>query len=129
MTLLESLHIRSVRVPAIVILLTNLLAWFHLLPVFIQLLLNSSSCVYIGCILSTKITKDKEGALQSYSKSMGEDEEVIGMDQAKRFPLVASAFLLGFYVLYKFVSKDLVNALISLQFSIATVVSTSSLVS
>lgn len=44
-----------------------------------------------------------------------------------RFPLVASAFLFGFYVIYKYVSKDLVNILLTVQFSIATVISSANL--
>lgn len=50
------------------------------------------------------------------------------MKEAKKFPIVASAFLFGFYILYKYVSKDLVNALISIQFSLATIISTSGLI-
>lgn len=44
-----------------------------------------------------------------------------------RFPLVASAFLFGFYLIYKYVSESLVNILLTIQFSIATVISTSNL--
>jgi|JI81AbrownRNA_FD_contig_31_586119_length_682_multi_2_in_0_out_0_1 hypothetical protein len=44
-----------------------------------------------------------------------------------KFPIVASAFLFGFYLIYKYISKDLVNILLTIQFSIATVISTSNL--
>jgi hypothetical protein len=44
-----------------------------------------------------------------------------------KFPIVASCFLFGFYLLYKFVNKDIVNFLITLQFCLATVISTSNL--
>jgi minor histocompatibility antigen H13 len=44
-----------------------------------------------------------------------------------RFPIVASAFLFGLYVIYKYVSETLVNGLLTAQFSIATVISTSNL--
>jgi len=42
-----------------------------------------------------------------------------------KFPIIASIFLFGLYVVYKFVDKDLVNHLITLQFCLATVISTS----
>jgi hypothetical protein len=44
-----------------------------------------------------------------------------------KFPIIASIFLFGFYLLYKFVNKDIVNFLITLQFCLATIISTSSL--
>lgn len=44
-----------------------------------------------------------------------------------KFPIVASVFLFGFYLLYKFVDKDLINQFITLQFCLATVMSTSSM--
>lgn len=47
------------------------------------------------------------------------------MREAMKFPIVASVFLFGFYLLYKFVNKDIVNFLITLQFCLATIISTS----
>ena len=44
-----------------------------------------------------------------------------------KFPFVASAFLFGFYLIYKYVSETLVNTLLTIQFSIATIISTSNL--
>ncbi len=44
-----------------------------------------------------------------------------------KFPIIASCFLFGFYLLYKFVNKDIVNFLITLQFCLATIISTSSM--
>jgi minor histocompatibility antigen H13 len=44
-----------------------------------------------------------------------------------KFPIIASIFLFGFYMLYKFVDKDLINHLITLQFCLATIISTSSM--
>jgi minor histocompatibility antigen H13 len=44
-----------------------------------------------------------------------------------KFPIIASIFLFGFYLLYKFVDKDLINHLITLQFCLATIISTSSM--
>lgn len=44
-----------------------------------------------------------------------------------KFPIIASVFLFGFYILYKFVNKDFVNFLITLQFCLATVISTSNM--
>jgi minor histocompatibility antigen H13 len=49
------------------------------------------------------------------------------MREAMKFPIIASVFLFGFYLLYKFVNKDIVNFLITLQFCLATVISTSNM--
>jgi minor histocompatibility antigen H13 len=49
------------------------------------------------------------------------------MREAMKFPIIASTFLFGFYLLYKFVNKDIVNFLITMQFCLATVISTSSM--
>ena len=56
----DPVYIRSIEIPAIVILLANILGAFHLLPVFVQLLLNSSAVVYMGCIASAQIKKKDE---------------------------------------------------------------------
>ena len=49
------------RLLAIVILGANLLGALHLIPVFPQLLLNSSAVVYLGCIAGTQIAKTDKG--------------------------------------------------------------------
>lgn len=49
------------------------------------------------------------------------------MSDAKQFPLYASCFLFGFYLLYKFVSKEIFTYLVSGYFSITIVFSLSSI--
>ncbi len=49
--------------PLILILLTNIGGWLHLLPVPIQLIINSCACVYLGTIMSSKIMKGKNGEI------------------------------------------------------------------
>lgn len=49
------------------------------------------------------------------------------MSDAKQFPLYASCFLFGFYLLYKFVSKEIFTYLVSAYFSITIVFSLSSI--
>jgi len=41
--------------PFILILLANIGGWLHLLPVPIQLFINSCACVYLGTIMSSNI--------------------------------------------------------------------------
>jgi hypothetical protein len=50
--------IRDVYVPAGLILAANIGGFLHILPVFVQLLINSSAVVYIGCIMSCKLRKN-----------------------------------------------------------------------
>jgi hypothetical protein len=53
--------IRTLYVPFALLAISNILGWMHLLPVFVQLLLSSCSCVYIGCILSSKLQRKPSG--------------------------------------------------------------------
>lgn len=43
--------------PFVLIVLANVGGYFHLLPVFVQLLINSCACVYLGTIMSTKLKR------------------------------------------------------------------------
>lgn len=97
--------IRSLVLAYVVLIGTNIAGGLLVMPIFLQLLLNTCACVYIGCLLSTRLSKDSSGRLVNYSKSLEENETVIGMKEAKQFPIVASAFLFGIYVLYKFLPK------------------------
>ena len=116
--------IRSWVPPFVLIILSNLLGYLHLLPVFPQLLINSSACVYIGVILSSKLRRNGDNLTAADKEK---DAESIGHKEALRFPIFASIFLFGFYLVYKYISKDLVNTLITLQFCLATIISTSNL--
>ena len=109
----------------ILILLANIAGWLHVLPVFVQLVINSSCCVYLGTIMSSKIFKSKNGEFGLSEKD--KDAEHIGKKEALKFPVVASVFLFGFYIIYKYVNKDWVNFFITLQFCFATIISTSTI--
>lgn len=49
------------------------------------------------------------------------------MSDAKQFPIYASAFLFGFYLLYKFLPKEFFMLIVNSYFSVVTVLSTSAL--
>ncbi len=53
--------LKNTQIPFIMLATVNLLGFTHLLPVFIQLLFNSTLCVYLGCVLGSKITKKASG--------------------------------------------------------------------
>ena len=57
-----------------------------------------------------------------------ETEETVTKEDALKFPLTASAVLFGLYVLYKYVSPLLVNVLLTVQFSLLTIISVSGLI-
>ena len=97
--------VRNLVLAYVVLLGTNIAGGFLVMPVFLQPPLNTCCCVYIGCLLSTRLAKDSSGKVVNYSKSLEGNEAVIGMSEAKQFPLVASAFLFGIYILYKFLPK------------------------
>ena len=90
--------VRNLTIAYGLILAANIGGALLVLPIFLQLLINSCACVYIGCLLSTRLAKNEKGTVVNYSKVLGEDEQVISMSDAKQFPLYASAFLMGFYV-------------------------------
>lgn len=71
--------VRNLMLAYIVLLGTNIAGGLLVMPVFLQLLLNTCSCVYIGCLLSTRLAKDKEGRVLNYNKSLEGNEAVIGM--------------------------------------------------
>lgn len=104
-----TLHRKPIRtlIPAyLLLILANVGGALYIVPISLQLLINTCACVYIGCLLSTCLAKDqKSGNILTFSKSLGEDESVISMSDAKKFPLIASAFLFGFYILFKFLPK------------------------
>lgn len=62
--------IRSIVLASLVLLATNVGGGLLLLPTFVQLLLNTCSVVYIGCILSTRLARANTGELLNYSKSL-----------------------------------------------------------
>ena len=120
--------VRSLLLAIAVLLLTNIAGALLVAPVFVQLLLNTCSIVYMGCLMSTRLGKDKNNKIVNYSKDLAEDEAVIGMSEAKQFPLVASAFLFGIYLLYKLVPKHIFMAIVNVYFSFAIVMSVSAMI-
>lgn len=62
--------VRSLVLAYVVLLGTNVAGGLLVMPVFLQLLFNTCACVYIGCLLSTRLTKDASGRLINYSKSL-----------------------------------------------------------
>lgn len=62
--------VRSLVLAYAVLLGTNIAGGLLVMPVFLQLLLNTCACVYIGCLLSTRLTKDSTGRIVNYSKNL-----------------------------------------------------------
>lgn len=62
--------VRNLILAYAVLLGTNIAGGLLIMPVFLQLLLNTCACVYIGCLLSTRLAKDKDGQIVNYSKSL-----------------------------------------------------------
>ena len=54
-------YIRPLYIPLTVILISNILGALHILPVFPQLLLNSSAVVFLGCIAGTQVLATTKG--------------------------------------------------------------------
>ncbi|KAJ3683565.1 hypothetical protein LUZ60_013792 [Juncus effusus] len=67
----------------------------------VNVILTACLTVYVGCYRSVKSTPPTE---------------TMSSEHAMRFPLVGSAMLLSLFLLFKFLSKDLVNAVLTSYF-------------
>ncbi|CAK9134624.1 unnamed protein product [Ilex paraguariensis] len=67
----------------------------------LNVILTASLTVFVGCYRSVKPTPPSE---------------TMSNEHAMRFPLVGSAMLLSLFLLFKFLSKDLVNAVLTCYF-------------
>ena len=119
--------IRSLVFAYVAILATNIAGGLLVMPIFLQLLINTCACVYIGCLMATRLETGEDKKIRNFNKSLNEDEAVIGMSEAKKFPIIASCFLFGIYLLYKFLPKTVFMGIINVYFSASIVLSTSGL--
>ncbi|PKU59462.1 signal peptide peptidase 1 [Dendrobium catenatum] len=84
-----------------------------LAPLFVKVdpnlnvILTACLTVYVGCCRSVKATPPSE---------------TMSNEHAMRFPLVGSAMLLSLFLLFKFVSKDLVNAVLTCYFFVLGII-------
>jgi minor histocompatibility antigen H13 len=76
----------------------------------LNVILTACLTVYVGCYRSVKPTPPSE---------------TMSKEHAMRFPLVGSAMLLSLFLLFKFLSKDLVNAVLTAYFFILGIVALS----
>ncbi|XP_066379576.1 signal peptide peptidase 1-like [Miscanthus floridulus] len=76
----------------------------------VNVVLTACLTVYVGCYRSVKPTPPSE---------------TMSKEHAMRFPLVGSAMLLSLFLLFKFLSKDLVNAVLTAYFFILGIVALS----
>ncbi|XP_039116921.1 LOW QUALITY PROTEIN: signal peptide peptidase 1 [Dioscorea cayenensis subsp. rotundata] len=73
----------------------------------LNVILTACLVVYVGCYRSVKPTPPAE---------------TMSKEHAMRFPLVGSAMLLSLFLLFKFFSKDLVNAVLTCYFFVLGIV-------
>eukprot|EP00262_Sarcandra_glabra_P005993 TRINITY_DN17978_c0_g1_i1.p1 TRINITY_DN17978_c0_g1~~TRINITY_DN17978_c0_g1_i1.p1 ORF type:complete len:353 (+),score=58.30 TRINITY_DN17978_c0_g1_i1:219-1277(+) len=76
----------------------------------LNVILTACLTVYVGCHRSVKPTPPSE---------------TMSNEHAMRFPLVGSAMLLSLFLLFKFLSKDLVNAVLTCYFFILGIIALS----
>lgn len=76
----------------------------------LNVVLTACLTVYVGCYRSVKSTPPSE---------------TMSNEHAMRFPLVGSAMLLSLFLLFKFLSKDLVNAVLTCYFFVLGIVALS----
>nr|CAB3448584.1 unnamed protein product [Digitaria exilis] len=76
----------------------------------VNVILTACLTVYVGCYRSVKPTPPAE---------------TMSKEHAMRFPLVGSAMLLSLFLLFKFLSKDLVNTVLTAYFFILGIVALS----
>ncbi|XP_072988518.1 signal peptide peptidase 1 [Typha latifolia] len=76
----------------------------------LNVILTACLTVYVGCYRSVKPTPPSE---------------TMSNEHAMRFPLVGSAMLLSLFLLFKFISKDLVNAVLTCYFFVLGIIALS----
>ncbi|XP_059665392.1 signal peptide peptidase [Cornus florida] len=76
----------------------------------LNVILTACLTVYVGCYRSVKPTPPSE---------------TMSKEHAMRFPLVGSAMLLSLFLLFKFLSKDLVNTVLTCYFIVLGIVALS----
>ncbi|CAJ1972317.1 unnamed protein product [Sphenostylis stenocarpa] len=76
----------------------------------VNVILTACLAVYVGCYRSVKPTPPTE---------------TMSNEHAMRFPFVGSAMLLSLFLLFKFLSKDLVNAVLTVYFFLLGIVALS----
>ncbi|KAL9273713.1 Signal peptide peptidase-like protein [Drosera capensis] len=76
----------------------------------VNVILTACLAVFVGCYRSVKPTPPTE---------------TMSNEHAMRFPLVGSAMLLSLFLLFKFLSKDLVNAVLTCYFFVLGIVALS----
>ncbi|KAK4492345.1 hypothetical protein RD792_003149 [Penstemon davidsonii] len=76
----------------------------------LNVILTACLTVYVGCYRSVKPTPPSE---------------TMSNEHAMRFPLVGSAMLLSLFLLFKFLSKDLVNAVLTCYFFVLGIIALS----
>ncbi|KAG9137945.1 hypothetical protein Leryth_020769 [Lithospermum erythrorhizon] len=93
-----------------------LLAGLSLAPLVVNVdpnlnvILTACLTVFVGCCRSVKPTPPSE---------------TMSNEHAMRFPLVGSAMLLSLFLLFKFLSKDLVNAVLTCYFFVLGIIALS----
>jgi minor histocompatibility antigen H13 len=98
-----------------------LLCWFvpqyYPVPYQVNLLLTTSSLIYLGSHLSLALrSPDQDGDGDGASEATG---EVMTAADAMRFPFIGSAALFGLYCAFKYLDEGWVNYLISFYFTAA----------
>lgn len=107
---------RYLNLSYLVLFLFWALSYVIVIPVALNLIVQSTLIVYIGSHRSlTLLVKEVDGGAKA------QETEVLSMNDAYKFPFVGSAALLGLYVAFKFCDKDTVNLVLSLYFSVVGV--------
>lgn len=113
----------------------------------INVILTACLTVYVGCYRSVKPTPptvsiagiDSEqlfllslflvpffhGFITNFPLSFSKMQETMSNEHAMRFPFVGSAMLLSLFLLFKFLSKDLVNAVLTCYFFVLGIIALS----
>lgn len=98
-----------------ILILFNLLPYVVIVPVSVQLFVNSVVCLYIGSYRSVSLAVDKDSFVKHLAKK-AEGERMTSKD-AYLFPVYGSAVLFGLYALFKFVPKEYLNMLLGVYFT------------
>eukprot|EP00767_Chilomastix_cuspidata_P001537 gnl/Chilomastix_cuspidata/1655.p1 GENE.gnl/Chilomastix_cuspidata/1655~~gnl/Chilomastix_cuspidata/1655.p1 ORF type:complete len:364 (+),score=110.14 gnl/Chilomastix_cuspidata/1655:96-1094(+) len=77
------------------------------IPAFLSLVVLATLCIHCGTMLSLKIPSEVQKGVVS----------MMGKKESQRMPVVASALLLGLFLAFKYLPKNLFNLILQLYFN------------
>ena len=118
-----------VKLAYLILIVFSALAFFISIPVQINITVYSLAIIYIGSVKSVELMIRTKIAHREDGEGEEEEIETIGAKEAKQFPIMGSAVLLGLYLAIKIFGKGIVNVFLMTYFGFSGMESLRELIS